>query len=117
MSLDQNELVKTEFARVMGKRQGGHRGGGGGHRDKRSRGGGGGGRGGGNAGTGWDARSTWPAAEKTSPGMESYYQMQEIVPDDQWLDFMASCRKPIYYFHHLLSLVFEEFPKKSPAVG
>jgi hypothetical protein len=25
--------------------------------------------------------------------MESYYQMQEIVPDDQWLDFMAACRK------------------------
>jgi hypothetical protein len=86
-------LVKwSKKARVMGKRQGGR--GGGGHRDKRARGGGGGGgRGGGKGGTGWDARSSWPAAEKTSPSMESYYQMQEIVPDDQWLDFMAACRK------------------------
>lgn len=93
------------FARVkMGKRQGRGQGGGGGHRDKRSRGGGGGGRGGGSSGTGWDARSSWPAAEKTSPSMESYYQMQDIVPDDQWLDFMASCRKIVVNFENVCQL-------------
>ena len=85
----------------MGKRQGR---GGGGNRDKRHRGDGeggrghgGGGRGGrggrGGGGTGWDARSSWPAAEKTCPAMESYYQKQEIVPDEEWLDFLAACRK------------------------
>ena len=75
-----------------GKRQ--FRGGGRGGHNKRARHGNNQGGGKQNRG-GWEGRQTYPVAEKTNAQMEAYYQMQKIVPEDEWEKFLAAARAPL----------------------
>ncbi|KQJ90616.1 tRNA (cytosine(34)-C(5))-methyltransferase [Brachypodium distachyon] len=58
-------------------------------------GGGGGDQGAAGSGEGREGNDSWQPFSTENPAFEAYYKEQQIVPEEEWNDFMSMLRKPL----------------------